>query len=136
MNEYASLRFMVPSSMPAIDCSAITMRFRNSKRVRLLMPVPRSLLNSAKNSLSSSQASVGRISRNVRAFSRAATSEEHIEPGCRCRRAELHHVAFLAACRLARTRVVLGAVTRDVDQRQPAKGDAAGKISIRLVSRR
>ena len=78
---YASLRFIVPSSMPAMVCSVITMRFRNSKRVRLLMPVARSCVNSAKNWLSSSQASVGRISRSVRAFSRADCSDEQIEPG-------------------------------------------------------
>jgi hypothetical protein len=47
------------------------MRLRNSKRVRLLMALSTLRVHSPMNSLSSSQASVGRISRSVRAFSRA-----------------------------------------------------------------
>src|ERR1044072_4405379 len=126
----ASLRFMVPSSMPAMVCSVTTMRLRNSKRVRLLMAPSTLRVHSPMNSLSSSQASVGRIWRSVRAFSRAACRLEQMEPGVGLVGNEKgDDVAFFAA-RGASTilAVELGAAARDVDQRQPARRDAAGQV--------
>jgi hypothetical protein len=108
--------------MPAIVCSVITMRLRNSKRVRLLIPVDRSFVKSAKNWLSSSHASVGRISRSVRAFSRAQASEARV---VLLRDEEVHDVALVA---FRPARVEFGAVAGDVDQRQPARRDAARQV--------
>ena len=78
---YASLRFIVPSSMPAMVCSVITMRLRNSKRVRLLMALDTSL-HALGEELVEQLPGLGRqdLAQRARVLARGV-HDEQIEPG-------------------------------------------------------